>query len=150
MSTTVDIATVTNAIEALSISGVTVLDVDEITDSVGLEAAILAPWPEGFISNIEVTRAEQSGQNLDLKYTLTYRYYHCRIAGGLGGILGPYAAMITNLAAILKAFAQNETLTGAMDNYEPQISDLGPVVDPAGNAYHGFDISLRIHQFLEV
>jgi hypothetical protein len=150
LSTTVDFATVTHAIGALSISGVTVLDTHNITDSIGLGTAILAPMPVEFVSNIELSRDELSGQLLTLRYTLTYRYYHCAIAGGLGGIFGPYSAMITNAAAILKAFASDATLAGAVDNDLPTISNIGPVNDPAGNGFHGFDITIRIMQFLEV
>lgn len=150
MSATVNFTTVTNAIEALSISGVTILDVDEIPDTMGLDNHVLAPMPAGFISDIELTRDEQSAQWLTLKYTLHYRYYHVRIQGGIGGLFAAYSGLITNCAAILLAFGNDATLSGAVDNQEPQITDIGPVSDPAGNAYHGFDISLRITQFLEV
>jgi hypothetical protein len=48
------------------------------------------------------------------------------------------------------AFASDATLTGALDNDMPMFSGFGPVSDPAGIGYHGFDITLRISQFLEV
>jgi hypothetical protein len=150
MTATVDFTTVTNSIEALTITGITIQDVDEIPDSVGMDNHVLAPMPAGFISNVEVTRDELTAQKLRLNYTLTYRYYHCRIAGGVGGLFSTYAGLITSAAAILLAFCNDATLTGALDSDLPQILNIGPVTDPAGSGYHGFDVTLRIHQLLDV
>ncbi len=150
MSTTIDFLTVTNSIAALSVSGVSVKDADEIADSIGLGTAILAPRPDDFITGLTITPAELTKQNLDVSYTLHYQYYHCKIAGGLGGMFGVYAAMLAKLALIIKAFANDATLSGAIDNGAPQIGKIGPVVDAAGNTYHGCEISMTVKQFLEV
>jgi len=154
LSATVDFLTVTNSIAALTFTGssgtISVKDTDEIPDTIGLDTHILAPMPAGFITGIELIRDELTAQLLTLKYTLTYRYYHCKIGGGMGGLFGTYAGLITNAAAILLAFSKHATLVGALDNDIPQIIDIGAVSDPSGNGYHGFDITLRITQFLEV
>ena len=147
MSTTVNFTTVTNSIESLSITGVTVADVDEISSAISLGTAVLVPRPDDFITGLTIIPAEISAQNLDLSYDLNYTYYHCPIGARLVDV---YSAMIANIALIVKAFAQNETLTGAMDNGLPTISHIGPVQDPAGNVYHGCDISIHVLQFLEV
>jgi hypothetical protein len=150
MTTTFDVLTVTNSIAALSITGVTVCDADQIPEALGLEFAVLAPIPDNFITNLVVTRSELTGQNLDVNYDLNYRYYHCAIGGATGGIFSVYPAMVTNLAAIVKAFALDDSLTGAMDNGFPTIGHIGPVADAAGNQYHGCDVTIHILQFLEV
>lgn len=150
MSDTVDFTTVTSSISALSISGVTIQDVSEIPDSLGLDNHILAPIPNEFLTNLEVTRDEFSGQKLVLRYTLNYRYYHFPVEGGLGGLFSAYSSLIDNAAAILLAFSSDVTLSGALDNESPIISNIGPVPDPSGKVYHGFDISLQITQLLEV
>jgi hypothetical protein len=147
MSTTFNVVTVANSIESLSISGVTVADVDEITSSIGDGISILVPSPDNFITGLTITAAEVSAQNLDVNYDLNYTYYHCAIGGDL---LDVYSAMLAKIALIIKALSQNETLTGAMDNGFPTISHIGPVQDPSGNVYHGCDISIHIMQFLEV
>jgi hypothetical protein len=133
MSTTFDLATVTHSIASLSISGVTVKDTHEIVDSLGLGVAILCPRPSSFITNFQVTKNDVTGQNLDINYTLNYLYFHAPISGGLGGIYGVYAPMLTNLALIIKAFGS-----------------IGFVTDGAGNQYHGCEITINITQFLEV
>ena len=150
MSATVNFSTVTNAIAALSIPGVTIKDVDELSDAIGEDFAVLAPMPAGFITNVLVSRDEVTGQKLRLSYTLTYRYYHCKIAGGLGGLFSTFSKLVDNAAAILLAFCNDATLAGALDNEAPTFSTFGPVSDPAGIGYHGFDITLNIMQFLEV
>lgn len=150
MTATVDFATVANSIAALSITDVTVQDTHEITDTIGLDTHILAPNPAGFISELSISYDELSQQKCRLEYTLNYRYYHCKLAGGLGGLFATYSGLVTTAANILLAFASDVTLTGAMNNTTPVISDIGPVTDPAGNGYHGFDVSIHILQFLEV
>jgi len=150
MSTTVDFTTVTNSIAALNISGVTVKDVDEVTDTTKMSPATLAPRPEDFVTGISLVPAELSQQDNDLTYTLHYRYYHCQIVRGLGGMLASYSGLITKAAAILLAFSNDATLTGATNNTAPQIENIGPVNDPAGNVYLGFEISIQILQFLKV
>jgi hypothetical protein len=150
MSATIDFATVTNAIAALVISGVTVSDMDEIPEALGLEYSILAPRPRDFITDLNITAAEQSQQNLDVTYTLHYRYYHCAIGGGTGGLFSIYPAMIAKLALIVKAFSSSAVLAGAMNNQAPRIEFIGGLEDESSNKFHGCDISLDIRQFLEV
>ena len=151
MTTTVDFSTVTNSIAALTFTGasgtITVKDIHEIASTIGLDDHILSPMPENFISGVEITRDEMTAQLLVLKYILTYRYYHCKLGGDL---FANYANMVTNAASILLAFASDVTLAGAVDNGEAQITAFGPVNDPAGIGYHGFDLTLNITQFLEV
>jgi hypothetical protein len=148
MSATVNFSTVTNSIAALSIAGIGILDTDQIPDTIGLDTHVLAPVPNGFISDVAVTRDELSGQLLRLGYTLRYRYYHCVI--GTNSLFAAYAAVIDAAAAILLAFANDATLAGALDNDGPSIENIGPVADPTGKGYHGFDVVIHITQFLEV
>ena len=150
MSTTVNFATVANSIAALSITGVDVLDIDQIPDAMGLDTAVLVPMPEDFITEVEIIPAELTQQNLDLSYTLHYRYYHCKIAGGLGGLFATYNGLVTAAANVLLAFANDATLSGAVNNTQATIANIGPVSDPAGNGFHGFDVTIRVLQFLEV
>lgn len=147
MSTTFDLQTVTNSIAALSISGVTVKDSDEIATTIGLGIAVLCPRPDSFITNLTIVPAELSKQNLDATYTLNYIYYHCKIGGDF---IADYSAMLTKIALLIKAFSNDAVLTGALDNGEARINRIGPVQDGSGNTYHGCEISIDIKQFLEV
>jgi hypothetical protein len=147
MSTSITLDTVTNAIAALSITGVTIKDTDELPSALGLETAVLMPKPDNFLTDLRITPAELSKQNLDVRYTLHYQYFHCKIAGQL---FANYAPMLDNLVLIIKAFSSDATLSGAMDNGECRIGVIGPIMDAAGNSYHGCELTIDILQFLEV
>ena len=151
MTATLNWSTVTNSIAALSISGVTVKDIDEITDSMSMQTAILSPRPDGFISDITITRdsfGTGGAEKMTAIYTLTYRYYHAPIAGGLGGLFSTYSGMITNIDAICEAILNNDAITGCVDILLAGISELGPVEDPSGNIYHGCDLSFQVTEFV--
>lgn len=150
MSTTIDFDTVTHAIASLSISGVTIKDTHEMVDSLGLAYAVLCPRPDNFVTNLAITPANINKTALDVNYTLNYEYYHCQVAGGLGGLFGDYAPMLDKLALIIQAFSDDASLSGAVDNGECVIGQISIILDAAGNKYHGCDISINILQFLEV
>jgi hypothetical protein len=150
MTTDIQFTTVTDAIAALTISGVVIKDSDQITDSMGLGYAVLSPIPDNFITGVKVDSVEVTKSKLNFSYDLHYRYYHAAITGGMGGLFAMYSGMLTNLGAILAAFSKSTVLRGAMDNGAPTLSHIGPVVDAAGNSYHGCDVTIHIMQFLEV
>ena len=147
MTTTINFTTVTDSIAALSISGVTVKDSDQIPQAIGAGYKVLCPRPDNFITGLSITPDEVSKQLLRLRYTLNYQYFHSRIGAKL---FDSYSAMLGKLALILVAFANDATLSGAIDNGAPSVGRLGPTMDAAGNKYHGCELSMQITQFLEV
>ena len=147
MSTTIDLATVTNAIAALSISGVTIKDIDEVTNSIGVNSGVLMPRPDNFITEMNITAAELSKQNLDVRYTLHYQYFHCAIGQNL---FADFAPLLAKIALIIVAFCNDATLAGSIDGGMPTVDVVGPIQDAAGNSYHGCEFSMPILQFLEV
>lgn len=150
MTVNVNFISVADAISKLSISGVTLRDIDQIAASVQMAPATLAPKPGGYITNFKVSTdsfGTGGGQKMTLDYTLNYTYYHCQIGSVLD--FGSYSAMVTKIAVILVSLLSNDVVTGALDQ-NPRVSDIGPVLDPAGNQYHGCVFSLDITQFVEV
>jgi hypothetical protein len=149
MTTTVDLATVADSISKLSVSGVTIKDIDQVTDSMRMSPKTLCPRPEDYITGLGIVADESSSQWNTLRYTLNYRYYHCAIAGGLGGLFSSYSGLLQKVTLILAAFAKSTSLAGAMDNGKPRVAKIGPVQDPKGNWFLGCEISIDIMQFLE-
>ena len=147
MSTTINFTTVTDSIAGLTITGVTVKDSDQIPQAIGSGFAVLCPRPDNFITGLSIRRDELSGQNLTVRYTLNYQYFHVKIGASL---FSAYADMLAKLALIIKAFSNDATLSGALDNGYPTIGRVGPIQDAAGNTYHGCEVSMPITQFLEV
>lgn len=150
MSTTVDIATVTHSIASLSISGVGVKDIHEMSDSFKASTPVLFPEPSGFITDVELVRNEMTGQLDTLSYTLHYRFLYCEMAGA-NAYFNSFAGFIAKVALILLAFSSDATLNGAMDNEAPAISEIGVVAKEDENIpFLGCAVSLKIKQFLEV
>ncbi len=150
MTTNVNFLAIADAISKLSISGVTIRDVDKLPSSVMPMTAALMPRPNGFVSDFNpVVDSFGSGgsQRLTLNYTLNYNYYHCPIGSTLD--FGAYAEMMANIEKILVALINNDVLSGAIDQ-APTVSDVGPIQDSVGNDYHGCTFALRIMQYSEV
>lgn len=152
MTINCQIDTVSASIAALTISGVTIKSSASIPESAMMLCPILFPKPDGFVTDMEFTRESQGGNGtalMNLSYTLNYVYCHAPIGSGVGGIFTTYGPLITNLALILEKIFASDTLTGAVDITLSGVTNIGPVVDPAGNAYHGVEIALRVLEFIQ-
>lgn len=147
MSTTVDLLTVTHAIAAWTITGVTIKDTHEIPTAIGQGTAILMPRPKDFVTDVRIENTDVTKQNLNFFYTVNYVYYHCAIGND---IFAAYPALLTNWALIVKKFSDDAAISGAVDHNPPRIGSIGGMQDNAGNWFHGFLISKEIMQFLEV
>ena len=147
---TLSINTITNSIAALSVTGVTIKDLDEIPDSVDTnDCPMVFPNPDGFVSSFELERAAMSSgtSNVwDVRYTLTYRFCYSEIGMGLG-LFDQYDDMVDKVQDFVDKMLVSDTLTGAVDIEVEDITTFGPVSDPAGKMFHGCDISLRILEF---
>lgn len=151
MTINVNFTAVASSIAALSVSGVTIRDLDEIPTSCTVLVPCLIPKPDGYITNLSVTPdtyGTLGTGKLTLKYTLTYRYLHAVIGASLD--FGVYNGLIANTAAILAAILALDYANGVQDMRVNTITAIGPVEDPAGNSYHGCDIVINIEQFCEV
>lgn len=146
MTVAIGFLTLTNSIAALSISGVTVKDADEINVNNLRNPSTLYPRPRDFITDIAVSPDELSKQKLTMRYTMHYEYYYLPIGSTLS--FEKYNTLLTNIAAILSSILNNHIISGAMDTELPAVENIGVIVDPAGNSFFGCAISLRVMQFL--
>ena len=151
MTVNVKFATVANSIAALSVSGVHMYDTDQIPTNANMVVPCMFPKPYGYISNITPTietYGTAGSEKITLEYDLTYTYCHAAIAENLN--FGVYAGFITKIASILVTLLTNDAVTGAVDIRVSSVSGFGIALDPAGNAYHGCDITLHVQEFCEV
>lgn len=140
------IATVADSIAGLSISGVTIKDIDQIPDSAKLLCPLLIPQPNDYVTNLTYTRqsfGSMGAEKLDCTYSLNYIYLHCELGSGLGAY-APYAGIISKLELILETVMSNDTITGAVDIQVGNIGSIGVINDPAGNQYWGVIFSLNV------
>ena len=151
---TLNLRTITAAVKALTITGVTIYDVDEIPQALndpGLH--YLYPRPDGFFpAGLQVT-VDSFGVNTGafktLNYQLRYTFAYRPIGDGLAGLFEYYPSMVDMALLIINTLMENDNLSGAID-IQPGLGAFGIVYDAAGNAWHGCDILINVHEFWEV
>jgi len=145
------IATVTNSIAALSVSGVTLKDMDEILEQVEeRDGPIIQPIPNGFVTDLGAERdsfGDPSQALKTLNYTLNYRLMYIPLDAGRG-LFDVYDDMVAKAFLFIDAVLANDDLSGSVDVTPVGALNFGPVVDPAGNQFHGCDFQLRVQEFV--
>jgi len=154
MTVNVKIRTVISAIAGLSISGVTIKDLDEIPGNTNLQPKTLYPNAEGVIRGLLPSRETYGtlgSEKINLDYGIRYRYVHCTPDGSPGGVYDVVDDCVETIASILAVLLANDTVNGAVDVWLTSMSDFPIIVqDPAGNDFWGCDFTLGIKEFCEV
>jgi hypothetical protein len=139
--------TIATSIAGLSVSGVTIADLDGIPEQAhGRDCPLLYPKPDGFMSNLRVERdsfGPASDARKTVRYTLSYAYLHAPVSEGRG-LFDVYQAMVQNTLAILDAIIADDALNGAVDITPGEVTRFGLVNDPAGSWFHGCVIALNV------
>ena len=148
MAINIQVVAVADSISKLSISGVTVKDIDELSASWKSLPNVLYPRPDGFITNISVTHSDLARQNYELRYVLAYRFLNVPL-GNDAVLFATYPTLIAKAVLIANAIITNHNLTGAVDVTFGGITNIGALPDPAGNVYHGCDILINVLEYLE-
>jgi len=153
MTIYVKIRTVTAAIAALSISGVTIKDLSGIPSNANLLAKTLYPNPEsgtiqGFLP-VRQTKGIGGGERVNIGYGIKYRYLHCTPnALNAGDVIDD---LVNTLSTIFAALIADDAVSGAVDLWIDSVSDFPAIVnDPAGNPFWGCDFVVTIQEFAEV
>lgn len=151
---TLNLRTITAAIKALSITGVTIKDVDEIPTALSDRTVhYLYPTPHAFLpagATVTVdTMGTNSGAYKTIRYTLGYTFAYEPIDTGAAGWFENYALMVDMALLILDTLMNNDDIAGAID-MQPSLGAFGIVYDASGNQYHGCAILLAITEFWEV
>jgi hypothetical protein len=144
------ITTITDSISKLSVSGLVIKDIDEIPVGVDARQPTLIPLPD-FVTNFVMIRDSFGGgttAKMTVSYTLGYRLLYKPV--GAGRELEYYDNLVSMAGLIMDAILAIDTLTGLVD-IEPEangIINMGVVNDPAGNAFLGCDIRMRVKEFV--
>ncbi len=140
--------TVMSSIAALSVSGVTIKDVDEVPEDVTGLGSIFMPLA-AFITDFRVEPQSYGGGEsalMDIYYTLNYRFYLAPVAAGRG-FLSVLDLLVDKLALLLDALIAIGVITGAEGIRPVAISNYGTVFDPSDNQFWGCDIAIEILEF---
>jgi len=146
MTVSLKLANVADAIAAISISGVTVKDKDQIVGNWEAVQNVLYPNPNGWITGFKIEYAtvmQGTTAPMDIYYTLNYRFLSVQV-GDISTFPASYSALVDKLILIINAIIA--TPAPYAGNVEMTITDvaIGPRTDPAGNNYFGADFSVNI------
>lgn len=150
MTVTLLLPNIANAISALSISGVTVKDYDELSADWTNQANILypSPNPPGWITDFTMEYAsllEGDGAPVDISYTLNYVFLSTQV-GDMANFPKAYKDLVDKVSLIISAVVVTPSPYSGRVNLKIGNISIGPRVDPAGNQFHGADIPLRIKE----
>jgi len=149
MTITSSLVTIADSISKLTITGITLRDIDQIPPNASLLCPLLIPQPNDFVTDIStefVSFGSNGTAKINMQYTLNYVYLHAEAGSGVG-TYDVYSGLITNLAKIIVAILSNDAVTGAVDVSLQSISNIGVINDPAGNEYWGVLFSLRVLEY---
>jgi hypothetical protein len=149
MTVTSSIATIADSVAALSVTGVTFKDIDQIPDTARMLCPLFIPDPSRFVTGYGMT-FETFGSNgaakMNSTYTLNYLYLHCEAGSGINAF-APYAGLISKLSAVLVAIFSNDAITGAVDIALESVGEIGIITDPAGVEYWGVQVTLKVLEY---
>ena len=146
----IQIATVANSIQALTVAGLTIFDVDNIPAAVDVrEKAALVPLPD-YIPDMNISRDSYGSAEakMTLTYTLHYRLFYKLAGAGRAPAVEYYDGMIDMIAAIWDAVLAINTITGALTVDPAGVVGIGVVLDAAGNSFLGCDLSFAVSEFV--
>lgn len=142
--------TVADSISKLSVSGVTIKDLDEIPNGVlSRDCPLILPAPD-FIQVAEVERdtfGSGSGAKWTFSYALNYRLFY-KPVGTERNIGVIYPELVTKSMLFVDAVIANDDLTGATDTNFGSVSGFGIVPDPDDSLFWGCDIQINITEFV--
>lgn len=150
---TINVATVWDSISALSISGLTIKDIDQVSETWEIRGATLYP---NITNPLELQApARQSfgtvagGAKKDVRYTLNYIFAYAPV-GSTRGVKDVMSGMFSMLALIYNAVTENDALSGTVD-ITPRIAAASTIVqDPVGNQFWGLALAFDVLEYYEV
>ncbi len=146
MTVSLNLANIANAISAMSVSGVTVKDKDEIIGNWTPLPNVLYPKPDGWITGFSidyVTVMQGASAKMDISYTLNYRFLGVQ-AGDISIFPAAYSALVDKLILIINAVISLDAPYSGTVELKLGGVEIGPRTDPSGNNFFGADIALNI------
>lgn len=146
----IQLAAVANSIEALTVTGLTIYDVDNIPAAVDVrQTAALVPLPD-YVTGMQVVRDSYGADQakMTITYTLNYRLFYSLAGAGRAGVIEYYDDMIDMIAAIWDEILAISTFTGGIDLMPTGITGIGVVNDASNNSFLGCDLSFQCQEFI--
>jgi hypothetical protein len=126
------------------------LDIHEIPPDVTRITPVLFPEPVNFVTDFSMTRDSFGGGSvakMTVLYTLHYTFCYTQIGAARTG-LDAYIGAVEMAALILDAVLDIDTFSGGIDIQPIEVSEFGPVPDPAGNQYLGCRFAFQVQEYV--
>jgi hypothetical protein len=148
MSVSLNLANIADAISQISVSGVTVKDVNQLSASWAPLPNVLYPNDENWITGFSIEYKaiiRGAAAPANFRYTLNYRFLGTQV-GDMATMPTAYSNLVDKVIAIVNAiFSVDAPYNGSVDMAIGDI-DVGPKTDPAGNQYFGADFALNVEE----
>ena len=146
-----NIVNIPNEIAKMSISGVTIKDIDQIPEFVtGRNCPILFPRPDNFLTGISFTPDSYgtgTTRKWSVRYVLNYVYLHAPV-GSMRGLANIYSGFYTKIGLILDAVIAYQTVAEAIDIAPQGVFNIEVIEDGKGNQFYGTFISLNVLEYV--
>lgn len=146
------IATVWSSISALSVSNLTIKDIDDVTETWEVRGAVLYPDIQNPVA-INVPKRQSFGTGASVKrdvtYTMNYRFLYQPVGTGRG-IKDIFSGMFVMVANLFDAVIAADPVNGSIDIVPRIASTSTTVLDPSGNQFYGLDIAFDVLEYQEL
>lgn len=142
------LAEVATAIASLTLSGITILDLDAMPQAVMERACpLLGPSSHdpAFLTDWSARRLTLQG-NQENRYTLNYILFQAPV-GADRGLFKQYPAMVENARRVVEVFQALPRVDGCKSLTLAGMPNVGPVHDASGQTFHGALFALRVVEF---
>lgn len=145
------IATITNSIAALTVTGLTIKDMDEVPKSLNhRECPMLIPDLDKFVSGFNVqpdTFGAAASRKWTVRYNLTYMLVYAQVGMGRVTVVENYSGMVAKAYAFIDAVMAADTISGCVDHLAGTIGDFA-ITEWGGTSYNTCSVSLAIVEFV--
>jgi hypothetical protein len=141
------LTTITGEIAALSITGVTIKDYDEVVVNWKAMPNVLYPNVENFLTGLKLdyeSFPHGASAQVNISYTLNYRFLGTQVGNNTATYSLAYKDVIDKVLLIINAIVTNHSYASGKASVELAGVKFGGFSDPSGAFYHGADIALSV------
>jgi len=143
------LTTIASSIAALSVSGLTIRDIDDIPPAGGVRSGPELIALPNYVTNFTV-EFDSFGSGATAKMTVTYElnYRLLYAPAGSAQALSLFGDMVAMVGLIWDAVLAVVTISGAIDIMPAGIINMGLVNDPAEGSFYGCDLAFQVKEFV--
>ena len=149
MTVTLHLESAITAVSGLSVTGLTICDLDDIPNAADVRLSYLMP-DQGLVTDFALERVTMGSMHLvgmDATYTLNYRLLYKPVGSerGLANIAPGLAALAVD---VIEAILNASALTGLV-KWTPSLADFGIYSDPSENGWYGCRVLIECLDFVQ-